>query len=151
MDSAIPNSGVDARSYDRIGGILFLLAAFLLLNPLRVLYVTESVAAHVFSGTHTGEASVVLAYDIAYILFSIFVPILFFLRKRVVSFLIAVIFLANMAFVALNGTVAQDLPDATRRTTDMFRMWEMGLSAVLFAAWTAYLSFSKRVRKTFVR
>ncbi len=151
MDSTIPNSGVDARSYERIGGILFLLAAFLLLNPLRVLYVTESVAAHVFSGTHTGEASVVLAYDIAFILFSILVPILFFLRKRIVPFLIAVIFLANMAFVALNGTVAQDLPDATRRTTDMFRMWEMGLSAVLFTAWTAYLSFSKRVRGTFVR
>lgn len=149
MDSVISNS--DSRTYDRIGGILFLLAAFLLLNPLRVLYVTESVAAHVFSGTHTGEASVVLAYDIAFILFAILVPILFFLRKRIVPFLIAVVFLANMAFVALNGTVAENLPDATRRTTDMFRMWEMGLSAVWFAAWTAYLTFSKRVRGTFTR
>lgn len=149
MDSVISNS--DSRTYDRIGGILFLLAAFLLLNPLRVLYVTESVAAHVFSGTHTGEASVVLAYDIAFILFAILVPILFFLRKRIVPFLVAVVFLANMAFVALNGTVAENLPDATRRTTDMFRMWEMGLSAVWFAAWTAYLTFSKRVRGTFTR
>lgn len=151
MDNVIPNSDVNAPAYDRIGGILFLLAAFLLLNPLRVLYVTESVAAHAFSGTQSGEVSVVLAYNIAYILFSILVPILFFLRRKITPFLVAVLFLANMAFVALNGTVSQDLPDATRRTTDMFRMWEMGLSAILFVAWTAYLTFSKRVRGTFVR
>jgi len=151
MDNAIHHFDVQSPSYDRIGGALFFLAAFLLLNPFRVLYVTESVAAHAFAGTGSSEAAYVLAFNIAFVMYSLLVPALFFLRKKLTPLLVAVLFLANIIFVAINGTVAQQLPDATRHVTDIFRMWEMILSALLFTGWTPYLLFSKRVRGTFVR
>ncbi len=151
MDDALHHSEAQAQTTDRIGGVLFLLAAFLLLNPLRILYVTESVAATAWVNATGSETSYIIAFDIGFILFSIIVPVMFFLRKKGTPFLVATLFLANIAFVAMNGTIAQNLPAAARHTTDGFRMWEMVLSAVLFVAWTAYLLFSRRVRETFVR
>ena len=142
----------DSPKFSYVGGILFLLTVLLLFNPLRILYVTESVTLPAASRMESsGEAAFIILVNVAFLLYAFVVPVYFFLRKKAAPAMIIILFLINIAFVAVNGLITEWLPVAAQHTTSVFRTGEMALSAVFFLLWTLYLTSSERVHETFVR
>ncbi len=132
--------------------VFIVVGLLLIINPFRTLYVALSVVLPSAERlSYDTEAVGIVVMNAAYLLLSLIVPVFFVLRKRSAPFLIGVVFLANIAIVAMNGTIAQALPDAVRHRADTIRMLEMGFSGVLFVLWTAYGLSSRKARHFFVR
>jgi len=132
--------------------LLLVLAALLLFNPLRILYVIESITqpAYMRMENH-GEAVFIMAFTIAFLVYSFVVPVYFFLHKKAAPVMIIILFLINIAFVAMSGLTTEWLPSTIQHTTNVLRTGEMALSAILFLVWTLYLTSSEHIRDTFVR
>jgi hypothetical protein len=147
-----PVMEVNQTAYDRIGGLLWLLAAILVLNPVRILYVIFTVSVPSYSTAPTGGlAAFEMAVSLVFLLYSLIVPYYFFTRRRKGPAMIIVLFLVNIVFVATNGTMTEWIPPAERHGAGQFRMVEFVAGSVWFLLWTLYLIGSKRVKGTFVR
>ncbi|MBL7993770.1 DUF2569 domain-containing protein [bacterium] len=138
-------------SYDRIGGVLVLVAIMLILNPIRILYVILSVSFPAFENIPAAIGPFEVVLNTVFLLYSLVVPVYFFQRRKSAPMLIIILFLFNMFFVAVNGTITQWLPSEIAGVAPKLRVGEFAIGAVWFLLWTVYFMISKRAKGTFVR
>lgn len=137
--------------YDHISGWLWILAILLIINPLRVLYVmtTVSIPAQAeIAGSSIGPFGMIV--NIVFLLLSVFVLYFFFKMKKITPALLITLFLFNMIFVAVNGTMTEWLPANMMHGADLFRVREFVIGAIALIVVSGYLLMSKRVKATFV-
>ncbi|MBL7959661.1 DUF2569 domain-containing protein [bacterium] len=137
--------------YDRIGGVLILVAIMLILNPIRILYVILSVSFPAYQSIPESIALFEVVLNVVFLLYSLVVPVYFFQRRKSAPMLIIALFLFNMFFVAVNGTITQWLPSEIAGAAPKFRIGEFTIGAVWFLLWTVYFMISKRAKGTFIR
>lgn len=134
----------------RIGGWLWLLGLFLLLNPIRILIALKQVslpAANVLASNYLAYAEVTVT--LCYLVYAIMVPIYFFRMDRRTPIMIMMLLLVNLVFVGLVGTSAQWLSSDTNHNASSVRLAEFVIGAMMFIVWTLYLMKSERVKDTF--
>ena len=138
-------------SYDRIGGVLILIAIMLILNPIRILYVIIKVSLPAYESVPSSLGSFEIILTVAFLLFSLAAPVYFFQRRKIAPILVSILFLFNMFFVAVNGTIAQWMPAEIAGSAPKFRVGEFTVGALWFLLWTVYFMVSKRSKATFTR
>jgi hypothetical protein len=137
--------------YDRIGGVLILVAIMLILNPIRILYVILSVSFPAYQSLPASVGPFEIILNVTFLLYSLLVPVYFFQRRKTAPVLVIILFLFNMFFVGVNGTVTQWLPSDIAGAAPKFRVGEFTVGALWFLIWTIYFMISKRAKSTFVR
>lgn len=137
--------------YDRIGGVLILVAIMLILNPIRILYVILSVSFPAYDSLPASVGPFEIILNVTFLLYALVVPIYFFQRRKIAPVLVIILFLFNIFFVAVNGTITQWMPLDVAGAAPKFRIGEFSVGAVWFLLWTIYLLISKRAKGTFVR
>lgn len=153
LDPTVTGSTTTATDHpQKIGGILHLLAFILIINPLRILYVIFNVA---MPATEAAPYLVAGQFDMAanltYLIYAVVVLYYFFRRHHWTPGLVIVLFLLNIVFVAMNGTMAQWIPLQEQHGAETWRVVEFVAASGWFLVWTLYLIGSKRVKGTFVR
>jgi hypothetical protein len=138
-------------TYERIGGVLILVAIMLILNPIRILYVILSVSFPAYESVPPSLGPFEIILNVTYLLYALVVPVYFFQRRKAAPILVIILFLFNMFFVAVNGTITQWLPSEVAGAAPKFRLGEFAIGAVWFLLWTVYFMISKRAKGTFVR
>lgn len=137
--------------YDRIGGVLILVAIMLIFNPIRILYVIISVSFPAYESVPASMGPFEIILNVTFLLYSLVVPVYFFQRRKTAPILVIILFLLNMFFVAVNGTITQWLPAEIAGAAPKFRVGEFAVGALWFLLWTVYFMISKRAKGTFVR
>lgn len=152
LDPSVTGSPVAGDHYRKIGGLLHILAIILILNPLRILYVIFNVALPSYESAPSMAISQWdMPANLAFLAYSCLVVYYFFRCHRWAPAMIIVLFLLNIAFVALNGTISQWIPLREQHGAQTWRVVEFVAAAAWFLVWTLYLIGSKRVQGTFVR
>ena len=137
--------------YEKIGGVLILVAIMLVLNPIRILYVIISVSFPAYESVPASIGPFEIILNVTFLLYALVVPVYFFQRRKIAPILVIILFLFNMFFVAVNGTITQWLPLDVAGAAPKFRVGEFAIGAVWFLLWTIYFMVSKRAKGTFVR
>lgn len=138
-------------TYDRIGGVLILVAIMLILNPIRILYVILTVSFPAYESVPASIGPFEIFLNVTFLLYALVVPIYFFQRRKIAPILVIILFLFNMFFVAVNGTITQWMPSEVAGAAPKFRIGEFTIGAIWFLLWTVYFMISKRAKGTFVR
>ncbi len=138
-------------TYDRIGGVLILVAIMLIVNPIRILYVIITVSFPAYESVPASIGPFEIFLNVTFLLYALVVPVYFFQRRKIAPILVIVLFLFNMFFVAVNGTITQWMPSEVAGAAPKFRIGEFAFGAVWFLLWTVYFMVSKRAKGTFVR
>ena len=134
----------------RIGGWLWLLGLFLILNPIRILIALKQVslpAADALASNYLAYAEV--AVTLFYLIYAIMVPVYFFRMDRRTPIMTMILLLVNLIFVGLVGTSAQWLNPNANHNASSIRLAEFVVGAMMFIIWTLYLVKSERVKDTF--
>jgi hypothetical protein len=137
--------------HERIGGVLIFIALLLVLNPIRIAFVFATVSVPASSLIPSWFANLEVIATGVFFLYSVIVPVYFFQKRKIAPILVIILFLFNMFFVAVNGTITQWIPDDLRHGAGEFRMREFVAGAIWFLLWTTYFMTSKRVKSTFIR
>lgn len=137
--------------YEKIGGVLILVAIMLVLNPIRILYVLITVSFPAYESVPSSIGPFEIILNVAFLLYALAVPVYFFQRRKIAPILVIVLFLFNMFFVAVNGTITQWLPSEIAGSAPKFRVGEFAIGALWFLLWAIYFMVSKRSKATFIR
>jgi hypothetical protein len=155
---------VEEQKYQRIGGWLILVGIGIVVNPLRILLVIGKLIPLFFNGswkilTTPGTAayhpmwapSIIfeLLGNIAVLVFSIVLAVLFFQKRSVLPKVITAFFLLNLAFVIVDFLLANSIP-AIANQGNQAPLGEIFRSIILCLIWIPYFLISKRVKGTFV-
>jgi hypothetical protein len=139
------------RLDERLNGWLLFFGALLILNPIRIAFVLVTVSIPAYTLIPVWFSTFEMLMNLLFLLYAIVVPFYFFHRKKAAPVMVIALFLFNMFFVAINGTITQWIPEQARHGAGEFRMREFVAGGILFLIATVYLMTSQRVKTTFVK
>ncbi len=153
------------KKYDKIGGLLILVAIGMVLAPIRILLMTvknlfPAFSKQIWSLLTTPGARAYhplwkplligeLVGNILFLGFSVLIAVFFFQRRRSVPKLAVTFLLANLLFVVIDYYAVGLIPVAA--TADVGTKQEIIRTLIVCLIWVPYWLVSKRVKGTFVR
>jgi uncharacterized protein DUF2569 len=154
----------EEQKYQKIGGWLILVGIGMVLNPFRLLLTIGQIIPIFFNGswsilTTPGTTtyhpmwapSIIVEFlgNIAFLVFSIVLAVIFFQKRSVVPKVITAFLLLNLAFVVVDFLLANSIP-AVASQGNQGPLGEIARSIIVCLIWVPYFQISKRVKGTFV-
>lgn len=154
---------VEEPNYQKIGGWLILFGIGIVVNPFRLLLTIGKLIPIFFNGSWTilttpGTATyhplwapsiiIELLGNIAFLLFSIVVAVLFFQKRSTLPKVIIAFLLLNLAFVVVDFLLANSIPVIASQG-NQGPLGEIARSIIACLIWVPYFQISKRVKRTF--
>lgn len=155
---------VEEEKYQKIGGWLILVGISIVVNPFRLLFpignliqvfLNESWTILTTPGTtayHPMWAPLIifeLLGNIAFLVFSIALAVLFFQKRSVLPKVITIFLLLNLAFIVVDFLLANSIPVVASQG-NQGPLGEIVRSIIGCLIWVPYFQISKRVKGTFV-
>jgi hypothetical protein len=155
---------VEEEKYQKIGGWLILVGIGIVVNPIRLLLPIGKLIPILFEGkwkilTTPGTTayhpmwapSIIfeLVGNIAFLVFSIVLAILFFQKRSVLPKVITTFLLLSLAFVVVDFLLANSIPVVASQG-NQGPLGEIVRSIIVCLIWVPYFQISKRVKGTFV-
>ena len=162
MSESINVLSEERQEYPKIGGWLILAGFAIVLNPILHVLIIFRDFVPIFFGKNWSilttpgttyyhpvwSSHIILGLlgNIALIVFSIFIALFFFQRKKVLPKMIIAFYIFQLLFVVLDNVLSNMIP----KSCTILPCYDLTSMLIGTSIWVSYFLISKRVKRTFV-